>query len=174
MSRAFNRMQFLLFTARTSLGVLFVWVSFGKIVDTDRFAQQVANYDIIGPRASALVGAVLPWVEFIVGSCLLIGICKAGAWLGMVLMFACFIFARASVVHRGLSIECGCGVIDGTITARSVAMSAALLLTALAAYLATINSPRRTRQSSQTEKDDRPPSCDFEDHSQPAEVSSCI
>jgi uncharacterized membrane protein YphA (DoxX/SURF4 family) len=174
MSRAFNPIQFLLFTARASFGALFLWASVGKIVDSDRFAQQVANYDIIGPHASALVGVVLPWLELIVGACLFIGIFKAGAWLGTVLMLACFVFARASVVHRGLLIECGCGVVDGTITARSVAMSGVLLLTALAAYLATINSPRRTRPSSPTKKDDRPASCDVEDHPQPAEISSCI
>jgi len=171
--RPFDWMRILLLIARIAFGVLFLCASFGKIVDTDRFARQVANYDIIGPQASAIVGATLPWSEFIVGSCLLVGICKAGAWLGTILMFGCFLFARAWVVHRGLSIECGCGVMDGTITARSVIMSAALLLTAIVAYVATIRLTGRAHPALHAQTPDRRQSPAFADDRNLAEASIC-
>ena len=143
MKRTFIGLRVLLLVARVVFGVLFVWAAFGKIVDPDKFAQQVANYDIIGPKTSAVVAAILPWLEFIVGTCLLVGIWQTGAWLGTVLLFGCFVVARVSVLMRGLSIECGCGVMDGKITPRSVVISAAFLLAAIGAYIATIRSAGR-------------------------------
>jgi uncharacterized membrane protein YphA (DoxX/SURF4 family) len=128
----------LLLIGRIAFGILFTWAAVGKIVDPDQFSQQVARYQIVGPGGSAWVGGILPWMEFIVGSCLLTGFCTPGAWLGSVLLFGCFVFARASVLARGLSIECGCGVMDGTITGMSVVISAALLLASMGAYLSTL------------------------------------
>jgi uncharacterized membrane protein YphA (DoxX/SURF4 family) len=128
----------LLFVGRIAFGILFAWAAAGKVVDPDRFAQQVARYQIIGAGGSGWVGAVLPWIEFTVGSCLLTGLCTAGAWLGAVLLCGCFVFARTWVLARGMSIECGCGVMEGTINGMSVFISTAMLLTSMGAYVATL------------------------------------
>jgi hypothetical protein len=122
--------------SRVVCGGVFLWASGGKIIDPEKFARQVARYQIIGTQASAMVGVILPWSEFIIGCCLLMRVCKEGAWLGAVILLGCFAAARALVLRKGLSIECGCGVMDGIITPQSLVISIAAFATALGACFA--------------------------------------
>jgi putative oxidoreductase len=138
MSHTFDSIRIMLLIARLAFAVLFLWASFGKIIDPERFAQQVANYQIIGAQASAIVGAILPWAEFVFGACLLFGLWLPAAWIGAIVLFGCFVIAKAYVLARGLSVDCGCGVLDGTITPMSLLVSITLLLSAVAAYLCTV------------------------------------
>lgn len=121
-------------TARLGFGTLLLWAASGKIVDPERFAEQVVKYGIVGPSASAIVSTVLPWLEFLVGACLVVGNWQAGTWLATAVLFGLFAFARAWVLHRGMSIDCGCGVNDGTITTRSLMVSIALFGGTIVAY----------------------------------------
>jgi putative oxidoreductase len=135
MNRSLPSIRLLGIGLRWAFGLLFIWAAVGKIVDPVGFAQQVVRYQIVGPQASAIVGIALPWMEFVVGACLCFDIGAAGAWLGTALLLACFVIARVLVISRGLSIDCGCGFMDGTITPRSTAIPAGLLLLSIVAYL---------------------------------------
>ena len=174
MKPSFPLARALLLTIRTAFGLVFLCASFNKIVDPEAFAQQVANYDIIGPNQSAMVAAGLPWAEFVIGSCLLVRICAAGAWLATIILSSVFLYAKASVLHRGLSIECGCGVMDGVITIRSVIVSAALCVTSIAGYAAEIRSARRPEFSPDPAKKLLIPQSASNTSDQPAEVASCV
>jgi uncharacterized membrane protein YphA (DoxX/SURF4 family) len=103
-------------SARLAFGAVFLFASFGKLTDPDRFAIQVVRYQILSPRASATVAEILPWLEFLLGLCLILQIASQGTWLLASLLLACFTFARLWVLHRGLSIDCGCGLLEATIT----------------------------------------------------------
>ena len=51
---------------------------------------------------------VLPWLELLVGICLVAGIMVDGAAIMSVVMMVVFIFAISQALARGISIECGC------------------------------------------------------------------
>jgi hypothetical protein len=156
--------------ARLGFGCTFLVAAASKIIDSDRFAQQILKYEIVGPQAAALLGATLPWMEFVIGSCLVSTIGPKGAWLGTILLLATFTAARISVLHRGMSIDCGCGVINTTITPLSVVISTLCLLAAIAAYIATVRAAAQAtvRPRALTHDPSSPPQ-----RLQPAGVSSC-
>ena len=174
MNRSFGWMSVVLMLARLAFGILFLCAAFSKIIDSDRFAQQVANYDIVGPQASAVVGAILPWAELTVGTCLVLRLWNAGAWLGTVLLYGCFVVARVSVLRRGLFLECGCGVMDGTITPLSLVISVASLATAIVGYLATLFVPRDAQPEELAQTHGLIPSCSLPEHLQPGKASPCV
>ena len=137
--------QGILITLRFVFGAILLSAAYSKILDSDKFARQIARYDIVTRTASAAIATILPWIEFTFGACLLAGIWKSGAWLGTVLLFACFALARASVLWRRMSIDCGCGLLDGTITQLSELFVCTMLCTAIAAYIATLTSSQHGR-----------------------------
>jgi uncharacterized membrane protein YdcZ (DUF606 family) len=55
-----------------------------------------------------LIAMTLPWLELLVGLCLVGGIFVSGALLTSIGMAAMFTFCLASALYRGLEISCGC------------------------------------------------------------------
>jgi hypothetical protein len=133
---------------RFALGGLFVWTSIAKIITPADFLSSVLNYELISPSAAAAVATVLPWVQFVVGVCLLGGMAVPGALIVCMGMFALFAFAHASVLYRGMSIDCGCGLIPGDdrITYFTLARSLFLLFTAWTAYACTLAAQKNSIQ----------------------------
>jgi len=106
--------------ARWSLGALFVYMGWQKVLDPVAFMKMVRQYDMV---QSSLVlnsiAAALPWFEVYCGLLLLAGIAVRGTALVLIGMLAPFTFA---VLHRALAIyatqaiafcaikfDCGCG-----------------------------------------------------------------
>lgn len=94
--------------ARLGLGCLFLYSSLPKIRQPYDFLSSVYNYELVGPKLGVLVAMVLPWLELLVGICLVGGIFVGGALLVSIAMAAMFTFAIASALYRGLNISCGC------------------------------------------------------------------
>jgi len=97
-----------LLLVRLGLGCIFLSSSLPKIRQPYDFLGSVYNYQLVGPSVGLVVAMVLPWVELIVGICLIAGIFTSGALLVSVGMAAMFTFALAATLYRGLAISCGC------------------------------------------------------------------
>jgi uncharacterized membrane protein YphA (DoxX/SURF4 family) len=101
--------------AQIILGLLFLVASLAKIVDVTSLASQVHNFRLLPFWSEHLVAMTLPWIEFVAGLALVLGIrSRAGAWLAGALL-AGFTVGIALAMVRGLNFECGCfGTADGT------------------------------------------------------------
>ena len=119
-----------------ALGALFLWTSIPKIVAPTEFLSSIYNYELLSPDLAMVMAVVMPWVEFLAGTCLLGGLCVPAALVTCAAMFATFALAHASVLYRGMSIDCGCGLIPGDdhVTYLTLARSLFLSCSAILAY----------------------------------------
>jgi uncharacterized membrane protein YphA (DoxX/SURF4 family) len=93
---------------RIVLGAIFIYASLDKIADPSGFAEVIANYQILPPRLVPVLAFLLPWVEAVCGTVLIIGRFKLGSTLLINLMMIMFICVTLYNGHRGLDIACGC------------------------------------------------------------------
>jgi|Deesub1362A_J573_1020465.scaffolds.fasta_scaffold00270_4 uncharacterized membrane protein YphA (DoxX/SURF4 family) len=93
---------------RLFLGGLFVYAGSIKVLDPGGFAQAVYNYRLLPGWAVNPVAIILPWVEIVTGTCLLLGIWIPGASLLASGLLSLFFLALTSSLARGLDIACGC------------------------------------------------------------------
>lgn len=98
----------LYFLVRTSLGLVFVWASWDKILYPDRFATIIANYDLLPSATINLAALVLPWIELVCGVLLLVGRMVPGAVFVVNTLLFVFILATGFNLYRGLDVNCGC------------------------------------------------------------------
>lgn len=81
----------------------------------DDFTRAVGNYQMTRPPWDAVIAYTVPWVEMVVGVCLVLGIWKRGALLVLAGMIACFAVGVRFADLKNLNISCGCtGNPDGT------------------------------------------------------------
>jgi uncharacterized membrane protein YphA (DoxX/SURF4 family) len=96
------------FGARFFLGFIFVYASIDKILHPAAFAETVYNYQILPDLLVNVTAIVLPWLEFLMGSLLILGLWMPGAVFTcnalLLLFFGTVLFNMA----RGLDIDCGC------------------------------------------------------------------
>jgi uncharacterized membrane protein YphA (DoxX/SURF4 family) len=93
---------------RMALGLVFLAAAWDKIVDPMAFAKIIRNYQILPEVAVAAVALTLPWIEVVVGMCLVTGFVARGASLSASLMMAVFLTAMAWAQHKGIATQCGC------------------------------------------------------------------
>ena len=120
---------------RLLLGAVFVWAGAVKALDAPAFAGQVAAYQLLPYAWNYTVAATLPYVELLAGALLLVNVRVKPAALLLLLLNALFILVLASVVARGLTIDCGCfGPDAGTTPLQALGRDALLLALAVAVY----------------------------------------
>jgi uncharacterized membrane protein YphA (DoxX/SURF4 family) len=93
---------------RVFLGGLFLFAGYLKLRDVQLFANAVAGFKILPQSLIAFSAYALPWVEIVMGLCLLVGIWTRAAATMTVLLLITFIAAVLSVVFRGLDTKCSC------------------------------------------------------------------
>ncbi|RLC04874.1 MAG: hypothetical protein DRH90_07485 [Deltaproteobacteria bacterium] len=93
---------------RLALGGVFLYACYDKILHPLAFAEAVYNYQILPDAAVNLVALILPWIELLVGLCLVSGLWLPGATLMSTGMLTVFISALLFNQVRGLDIHCGC------------------------------------------------------------------
>jgi len=122
--------------ARLALGVVFIASSIPKLRQPYDFLADVYGYEIVGPKFGLVVAMLLPWLELLVGVCLVGGIFISAALLTAIAMSAMFCFVLASALWRGLEISCGCfnPSSAGIIGYWTLARAAMLLFVSAAAY----------------------------------------
>ncbi|SMC25711.1 cation diffusion facilitator family transporter [Desulfacinum hydrothermale DSM 13146] len=93
---------------RVFLGLVFLYASYDKILHPWDFAQVVFQYQILPEWAVNAVALVLPWMEAMVGVCLVTGVWAIGALLAADGLLTVFLAAVVFNWARGLDIDCGC------------------------------------------------------------------
>ncbi len=103
-----NWPQWLFLICRLLLGLVFVYASYDKILHPQAFALAVFNYQILPETTINLIALILPWLELLLGLCLLFGVWLPGATvLGTGFLIA-FLGALVYNQSRGLNVHCGC------------------------------------------------------------------
>lgn len=99
---------YLLLIARLYLGWVFLVACWHKIAHPEAFALDVATYQLL-PRFLVHAFAIyVPWLELLVGVCVVVGCRVRAAALLMAMLMLSFIVALMWALHLGLDMSCGC------------------------------------------------------------------
>lgn len=121
---------------RLLLGGLFLYAGVLKALDPAAFAGVVAAYRILPYVGNHLVAATLPYVEIVAALLLLADRRVRPAALLLGALTGIFMLALATVLLRGLEVDCGCfGAAGRTTPGAALLRDAALLPLAAAVYL---------------------------------------
>jgi len=124
------------FVVRVGLGCMLIYSSLPKLRQPYDFLSSVYQYELVGPKLGMLIAMTLPWLELLVGICLVGGIFVSGALLAVATMGLIFTYVLASALYRGLDISCGCfGASGAAISHWTLIRAIAILLLSLSAYL---------------------------------------
>jgi len=93
---------------RIILAVVFIYASIDKIMHPHDFAKAVFNYQILPDYLINITAIFLPWLELILGICLLVNFWMNGASLTAFLLMLVFMAAISFNLMRGLDVGCGC------------------------------------------------------------------
>jgi len=93
---------------RLLLGGAFVYANWTKLLHPEEAARLIYGYRILHPDLLNLAGVAFPWVEFVPGALLVVGILPRSAAAALGGLLAVFIGSAALVMMRGLDIACGC------------------------------------------------------------------
>ncbi|ACH37603.1 hypothetical protein Gbem_0575 [Citrifermentans bemidjiense Bem] len=100
--------RYLPVAVRIALGGIFIYAALPKIADPVTFAGSVASYQILPYFWSYFTAAVLPFLELICGVLLVSGYRVRACALIVAALNVVFMAALASLIVRGLDIDCGC------------------------------------------------------------------
>ena len=116
----FNK-NILIYYCRFIIGCVFIYASFDKIVDPLKFSDAISSYEI-----SSLIGLSwldnvlalsLPFLELILGLCLLFGVFLDEAINFIIFLMIFFIIMLSQAYFRGVTLsDCGCGLSESTIS----------------------------------------------------------
>lgn len=98
----------LLLVARLFLGGVFLYASMDKILHPRDFAHAIYNYQILPDVLINLSALVLPWLELLLGLCLVTKMWLPGAVLWSNGLLWAFFLALLFNQYRGLDVHCGC------------------------------------------------------------------
>jgi putative oxidoreductase len=77
-------------------------------MDPAQFARIIYNYHLLPGNLINLAAIIMPWVEFICGVALILGIYRGGATLVLNTLLVVFLIAIVVNLVRGVNLECGC------------------------------------------------------------------
>ncbi len=95
-------------TIRLALAFVFIYASLDKILNPGEFAKAIFNYQVLPGVLINLTALILPWLELVLGACLLFNRLMQGASglaAGLMIVFTGLILFNLA---RGLDISCGC------------------------------------------------------------------
>jgi uncharacterized membrane protein YphA (DoxX/SURF4 family) len=91
-----------------ALGAIFVVAAWPKIVDPPSFAHMIYNYRILPAGLINVSALIMPWVEMVIGLCLILGVwVRPARWI-VGTMLVVFMIAISINLARGNAIDCGC------------------------------------------------------------------
>lgn len=93
---------------RLVLAIVFIYASVDKIMHPRDFAQAVFNYQVLPGEMINIAAIVLPWLELILGTCLLFNVWMYGASSLTAILLFIFMVAITFNFMRGLDVGCGC------------------------------------------------------------------
>jgi uncharacterized membrane protein YphA (DoxX/SURF4 family) len=95
------------------IGGMFIYASYDKIINPDRFADVVNDYQMLPLIFINAFGLAMPWVALTAGVALVLGFWRRAAGLVFAALTFAFIIAVAQAQIRGLDIVCGCFDVSG-------------------------------------------------------------
>jgi uncharacterized membrane protein YphA (DoxX/SURF4 family) len=101
-------LEILYHLVRIGCGLVFLYASWGKIVDPAGFARIIQNYQMLPALLVHPVAIVLPWVEAVCGISLVSGVRAGGGLVVFTGLMTTFTGALALNAVRGIDTECGC------------------------------------------------------------------
>ena len=93
---------------RIILSMIFIYASYDKILNPVGFSDNIHNFHITPDVVENLAALFIPWLEFIVGVFLIIGVFLEGAISITIGMLIFFIIILSQAVFRGIDVHCGC------------------------------------------------------------------
>ena len=108
MARSTINKRTLIIILRLFLGGILAWASIHKIVDPLAFARVIQDYRLLPSPFINPCAVILPYLELLLGVCLISGLWLPGAVLLSNLLFLVFFGALGFNLLRGLDVQCGC------------------------------------------------------------------
>jgi uncharacterized membrane protein YphA (DoxX/SURF4 family) len=93
---------------RLFLGGLFLYAAAAKVIHPASFAIAVRGYKIVPFEYSNLFALAISWSELFAASMLILGILTRKAAAAIFILLLVFIAAIATVLVRGMVVDCGC------------------------------------------------------------------
>lgn len=116
------------FACRFLLGTVLAFSALSHLLEPVAFLDAVYSYRLLGKLSGWLCGVLLPPMELALAICFLTGRFLKPALATACGLFVVFVLAQATVVVRGLTIDCGCfGRFSHTVGWASLAMTTGLL-----------------------------------------------
>ena len=100
--------EYIIFIARIILGIVFIYASIDKIIDPASFSNSIDNYHISPYILNNIAALIIPWIELLIGLCLIFGVYIEGASSIAIFLLLFFIFIISQALARGINIDCGC------------------------------------------------------------------
>lgn len=105
---------------RFILGSVFIYASIDKIAFPKDFAEIVINYHILPQKIAAYFAYLLPWIELILGICLLIGLYYRESAFVLSLFLIVFVAAIIIKSATGTLENCGCFSVSNQDSSHSI------------------------------------------------------
>jgi len=93
---------------RLVLGGIFLVSGLAKIADPVRFLLTLREFRLLPGTMEVFLALYLPWLEFVLGLGTILGILQRTSALLIAGLNGLFILALASVLLRGIEVDCGC------------------------------------------------------------------
>ena len=105
--------QIVIIVLQIGLGVLVSFLAIGKIEDPQQFYTAILQYGIVSKELASILAVTIPWIELLTGVFLIIDVWTPYALFTLIISLCIFTGAQLVVIERGLSVECGCGLLPG-------------------------------------------------------------
>lgn len=96
------------FVFRIIVGGIFLISGLAKISDPVRFILTLREFSLFPEMIIPFTAIYLPWLEFILGLFILVGLMYRTASLLLAFLIGSFTFSILSVIVRGIEVDCGC------------------------------------------------------------------
>ena len=96
------------FLFRIIVGGIFLISGLAKIADPVRFLLTLREFQLLPRVLESFLAVYIPWLEFLLGLCMVLGILHRTASLMIAGLNGFFIVAIGSVMVRGIEVDCGC------------------------------------------------------------------
>jgi uncharacterized membrane protein YphA (DoxX/SURF4 family) len=127
---------YLALALRLIVGGILICSGISKLLGHQQFVDAMSNYPGLPPAVIALSAIFLPWLELLVGVCLLLGLFLRWTALGTALLNLCFIAVNAIALYYGLTSCPSCfGATARLHSSQALGIDIFLLLTAVYLFL---------------------------------------
>ncbi len=97
-----------LLASRLILGSIFIAASIGKLQHSGEFTTLVASYNILPYSLAVIYGYIVPWLELLIGSLLILGLLTRFVSAVSIPLIISFIIASSHKLLAGAGGGCGC------------------------------------------------------------------